>query len=129
MLALSGPPSEQGGGFRLDPPQGVKRRKTPILFVHGMTCGGWVFRALGEKLAAQGWEVHCITMYKTRFKTVSMYMDELQVYIQDNLEQGPILIGVRVKATSTPPSCDSRLFDIAVVQVTAWEECWSNTML
>lgn len=68
-------------------------------------------------------------MYKTRFKTVSMYMDELQVYIQDNLEQGPILIGVRVKATSTPPSCDSRLFDIAVVQVTAWEECWSNTML
>eukprot|EP00961_Rhodomonas_salina_P128714 1734002-Rhodomonas_salina.4 len=48
LLAAVGPPPVEGGSFVVEPPEGVKRRKTPILCVHGMAHGGWVFRAVAE---------------------------------------------------------------------------------
>jgi hypothetical protein len=92
-LVAFGPRPEKGSSLRVEPSKGVKRHKTPVLLVHGMCCGGWVFQALAHLLATKGWEVHVITMYKNRFKTLSMYMDELRSYIETNMDEGPVLIG------------------------------------
>ena len=71
----------------------AKKPRPPLLFVHGNSHGGYVFRELANKLASYGYESHCITMPKSKFKHMQDYTQGIRSYIQEHMSGRPVLLG------------------------------------
>lgn len=79
----------------------VRRFLTPLLFVHGMWHGAWVWRDWQKQLADRGWESHAISLPghgasppqgSVRFATMGKYLRVLAREIA-RTEPRPVVIG------------------------------------
>ena len=73
--------------------QHARRKKHPVVFVHGMWHSSWHFRGLQELLAADGFDSYALELEPGLFKSMSAHVRDLKQAISSLNLQNPILVG------------------------------------